>query len=126
MVAQPMVVNGQVLAHRGPRGRLGPDPQPAARPPPPQPGGWQQHDGDHARNPARMRPLPTDRPFTLTAALDAGATPRGLTALTREGALVRPFRGVYLPGELATDADSLIGAVGVLVPEGAALARESA
>ncbi|WP_164737298.1 type IV toxin-antitoxin system AbiEi family antitoxin [Georgenia sp. SYP-B2076] len=73
-----------------------------------------------------MTRLPTDEPFTLARALGAGVTPRELTALTRAGGLVRPFRGIYSPADLATDADALVRAVGLLVPEGAALARESA
>lgn len=41
-------------------------------------------------------PIPSEAPFTLATALDAGLTRRNLTLLTKEGILRRPIRGVYL------------------------------
>ncbi|KAE8765857.1 type IV toxin-antitoxin system AbiEi family antitoxin [Georgenia thermotolerans] len=73
-----------------------------------------------------MQLRPPDEPITLSAAVAAGFSKHDLRAMVREGSLVRPFRGVYLPAELASDPKARVRALSLLVPSGTALARESA
>ncbi|TRW44287.1 type IV toxin-antitoxin system AbiEi family antitoxin [Georgenia yuyongxinii] len=70
--------------------------------------------------------LPTDRPITLDSARAAGFGPNQLTDLVRDGALVRPFQGIYLPVGTAEDPEARARAIGMLLPDGATLGRETA
>lgn len=69
---------------------------------------------------------PLTEPFTIDQASRHGLSPNALTRLCRAGELTRPHAGVYLPAHLADDADARLAAVGLLLPPGAAVARESA
>lgn len=69
---------------------------------------------------------PITEPFTLGDAARHGLGPNALTRLCRTGELIRPHVGVYLPAALADDVDARVTAAGLLLPPGAALARESA
>lgn len=65
-------------------------------------------------------------PFTYEDARRHGLSANDLVELCRAGDLVRPHRGVYLPAHLVDDLDARVVAVGLLLPQGAAVARESA
>lgn len=65
-------------------------------------------------------------PFTYEDARRHGLSANDLVGLCRAGELVRPHRGVYLPAHLVDDLDARVVAVGLLLPPGAAVARESA
>lgn len=65
-------------------------------------------------------------PFTYAQARRHGLTANELVEMCRAGELVRPHRGVYLPAQLIDDVDARVAAVGLLLPPGAAVARESA
>ncbi|WP_110851499.1 type IV toxin-antitoxin system AbiEi family antitoxin domain-containing protein [Georgenia satyanarayanai] len=65
-------------------------------------------------------------PFTYEHARRHGLTANDLVERCRAGELVRPHRGVYLPAHLVDDLDARVVAVGLLLPRGAAVARESA
>ncbi|WP_143426855.1 type IV toxin-antitoxin system AbiEi family antitoxin domain-containing protein [Georgenia soli] len=73
-----------------------------------------------------MEDLPPDQPVTTAAAQALGVRPNDLTDLVGSGVLARPFRGVYLPAAVAADPEARARAVGLLLPDGAALAKESA
>jgi very-short-patch-repair endonuclease len=77
-------------------------------------------------DPVLMDDLPRDQPITTAAARAVGVAPNDLTDLVKQGVLVRPFRGVYLPADIAADPEGRARAVGQLLPDGAALAREAA
>lgn len=66
-----------------------------------------------------------DAPFTSSAAAAHGLSEAHLTALCASGELIRPSNGLYLPVHLADDINARIGAVSLVLPPGAALARES-
>lgn len=67
-----------------------------------------------------------DAPFTRrTAALD-DVSDHALASLCHAGQLVRPSRGLYLPAHLAHDVEARAAAISLVLPAGAALARESA
>ncbi|WP_052436790.1 type IV toxin-antitoxin system AbiEi family antitoxin [Georgenia sp. SUBG003] len=70
--------------------------------------------------------LAPDQPITITAARAAGFSANDLTDLVEQGTLVRPFQGVYLSAAAAADVRERARAVGLLLPDGAALAREAA
>lgn len=65
-------------------------------------------------------------PFTLRDATRHGLDTYALTELCRTGELVRPHQGIYVPADLADDSDARIAATALLLPRGAAVARESA
>jgi hypothetical protein len=73
-----------------------------------------------------MEDFPTDLPVTTADAQSLGVSPNDLTDLVGRGVLVRPFRGVYLPAAVAAEPEARARAVGLLLPDGASLARESA
>lgn len=65
-------------------------------------------------------------PFTYRQAVANGMRPKELGELCAAGALVRPTQGLFLPSHLADDVDARIAAVGLVLPPGAAVARETA
>lgn len=67
-----------------------------------------------------------DGPFTWRTAAARGASEKDLRALCETGELVRPSRGLYVPAHLAADPAARAAAVALVLPRGAALARESA
>ncbi|TNC17336.1 hypothetical protein FHE66_10915 [Georgenia sp. 311] len=67
-----------------------------------------------------------DRPFTRRDADADGLTGIELAALCASGELLRPSKGLYLPAHLADDVGARALAVSLVLPRGAALARESA
>jgi hypothetical protein len=67
-----------------------------------------------------------DSPFTYRDAMRAGLSKRSLTELCLAGEVLRPHAGVYLPAPLADDRDARVATVALLLPPGAAVARESA
>lgn len=67
-----------------------------------------------------------DAPFTARAASALGIPDRTLRELCEAGELVRPSRGLYLPARLAADPAARAAAIALVLPRGAALARESA
>lgn len=71
-------------------------------------------------------PLLTDGPFTYAQALDAGVPRDELVELCEAGGLVRASKGLYVPARLADDVDVRAAAVGLVLPPGAAVARETA
>lgn len=73
-----------------------------------------------------MTPLIRDTPFTRRMAHDHGVSEKTLTDLCRDGQLIRPSHGLYLPAHLAESAEARAGAISLILPPGAALARESA
>lgn len=73
-----------------------------------------------------MASLTDDGPFTWRDADAHGLTLRDIASLVHSGRLVRPSKGLYLPAHLADDIDARAAAVGLVLPAGAALARESA
>jgi len=68
-------------------------------------------------------PLP---PFTRRDLPALGLTRHELDALLLSGAVVQPVRGAYLDARLADDATARAGAVGLVLPVGAALAHRTA
>jgi hypothetical protein len=64
-------------------------------------------------------PLPTGRPFTAKAALDAGLTARWLAELTRCGLLRHPIKGVYVPAQIPDDTASRLACLALVTPEDA-------
>lgn len=73
-----------------------------------------------------MTSILTDGPFTRRTAAAHGLSDKELLALCETGVLVRPSKGLYIPAHLADDPDVRASAIGLILPEGAALARESA
>ncbi|WP_152188064.1 type IV toxin-antitoxin system AbiEi family antitoxin domain-containing protein [Georgenia satyanarayanai] len=67
-----------------------------------------------------------DGPFTWRTAAARGVSERELRALCEAGALERPSRGLYVPAHLADDPAARAAAIALVLPRGAALARESA
>jgi len=67
-----------------------------------------------------------DGPFTRRSADVEGLTIKELSALCASGALLRPSKGLYLPAHLADDVEARALAISLVLPRGAALARESA
>lgn len=67
-----------------------------------------------------------DGPFTRRDADAHGLSERDLAVLCSAGELVRPSRGLYLPARLADDVGARAAAASLVLPRGAALARESA
>lgn len=67
-----------------------------------------------------------DAPFTTRMAVDYGVDERELTSLHRSGALLRPSKGLYLPAHLAGSLDARVAALNLVLPAGAAVARETA
>ncbi|MCM3661893.1 type IV toxin-antitoxin system AbiEi family antitoxin [Georgenia satyanarayanai] len=65
-------------------------------------------------------------PFTLRGAARHGLDTYALTELCRAGELIRPHQGVYIPVDLADNLDARIAATALVLPRGAAVARESA
>ncbi len=65
-------------------------------------------------------------PFPYRQAVARGIRPRELRELCAAGELVRPSQGVFLPRHLVDDLDARIAAVGLVLPPGAAIARETA
>ena len=64
-------------------------------------------------------PLPTTRPFTARAAVDAGLTARWLAELTLQGLLRHPIKGVYLPAQVPDDTASRLACLRLVTPEDA-------
>lgn len=65
-------------------------------------------------------------PFTYQDAIHGGLDRRELDELVRAGEVVTPHRGIYLPTYIADDVSARVAAVALVLPPGAALARESA
>lgn len=65
-------------------------------------------------------------PFTHHTAAAKGMTARQLAALCETGELIRPSRGLYLPAELADDISARAESLALVLPSGAAVARETA
>lgn len=65
-------------------------------------------------------------PFTASDAEAHGLSRNELWRLCERGQLLRPSRGLYLPARLASDFDARAAAVGLILPRGAAVSRESA
>ncbi|WP_413452324.1 type IV toxin-antitoxin system AbiEi family antitoxin domain-containing protein [Georgenia phoenicis] len=70
--------------------------------------------------------IPLDTPFTSVTASALGIPDKALRAACEAGELVRPSRGLYLPARLADDPAVRAAAIALVLPKGAALARESA
>ncbi len=73
-----------------------------------------------------MATLLDDGPFTRRTAEARGFSEKELSALCRSGELIRPSKGLYLPAQLGDDIDARAAAISLVLPPGAALARESA
>lgn len=65
-------------------------------------------------------------PFTRHTAASHGIRDKQLAAMCGTGQLVRPSKGLYLPAHLADDMSARAAAMSLVLPHGAALARESA
>lgn len=65
-------------------------------------------------------------PFTFRQAATKGVHPKELGELCAAGELVRPSQGLFLPRHLADDPDARIAAISLVLPPGAAVARETA
>lgn len=68
----------------------------------------------------------TTGPFTYNDARRHGLTANDLASLCHSGEVIRPHRGVYLPKSLVDDPDARVAAIRLVLPPGAAVARESA
>lgn len=70
--------------------------------------------------------LLTSGPVRRAELLRARFTERDLKELTAEGVLVQVLRGVYLPAGLEDDTAARAAAIGLILPTGAAVCRETA
>jgi hypothetical protein len=73
----------------------------------------------------RRPPLP-DRPFTTATARSRGLSGDRLAALVRDGALRRPFSGVYVPAHLPDDTEVRAAAAGLVMSEHSVLCDRTA
>jgi very-short-patch-repair endonuclease len=61
-------------------------------------------------------PLPLDQPFTRTAAIEAGCSPRDLQAMVRDGLLRKVLRGVYAAAQAPDTVRFRTTALGLVIP----------